>query len=215
MNPATTFRSNVAGDAWNYEVETINFGIFGSYHGTLTEALTDDTYGGSKSLRFTETFNLQLQTGPAAITSYEELSPSGALLAELDNGTLTAVKSDTFSVPTPLSLSTDTTGVITLADGTSFAITYKIVGKTQLSTPAGSFSCWVVHESVVHSNGTTDAFTIWVAPETGNYVQVADKTVNPDGTGYQYTASLTSIVTPNAATVGSIRRGIGFALPPF
>jgi hypothetical protein len=203
VNPATTFRPNVVGDAWNYQVETINFGVFGSYGGTLSEAFSSDTFNGGPSIRFTRSFDLSFPSGPTTISSYEELSPAGVLLAEQDGSGLSNVVSNTFNVPTPLSLSTQASGVLTLADGSSYTITYKIVGKTQMITLAGTFACWIVNQTVTHSDGTVDTYTLWIAPETGNYVRITDTTTNTDGTGYQYTASLTSIVTLDPPVAGA------------
>lgn len=194
VHPATTFRANEPGDTWNYSV-SISFGQFGAYAGTLSNALTSDTYNGAASVRDTQTFNLALNTGPSTITSYSEISPSGVLLADMDNAVLYAVTSDTFSTGSTIGPTTSTSGMITLSNGVTLSETYKVIGAEWVQTAAGSYACWIVSQKVVNSDGTKDDFTIWMAPETGNYVRITDTTVNPDGTGYTYTASLTSIVT--------------------
>lgn len=217
VNPATTFRSNVVGDSWNYSV-SINFGKFGAYRGTLSNALTADTYNGSPSIRDTSTFFLQLKTGPSTITSYSELSPTGVLLADMVNTVLYPVTSDTFGVGHTIGPKTSTAGVITLSNGETITETYKVTGAESVQTAVGTYACWVVSQTVIDSNGTKDYFTLWVAPETGSYVKIADRTLNPDGTGYTYVASLTSAVTaPDARPVsstGALRGTFTLPRPP-
>jgi len=208
VQPATTFRSNQVGDSWNYSV-SINFGQFGAYRGTLNEGLTADTYNGLASIRDTQTFNLALNTGPSTITSYSEISPQGVLLADMVNAVLYGVTSDTFSIGGSIDSTTSTSGVITLSDGVTITETFKVIGAEVVNTAAGSYACWIVSQKVVNSNGTSDSFVIWMAPQIGNYVRITDTTVNPDGTGYTYTASLTSMVNVAGATA----RKTGAALP--
>ena len=197
VHPATTFRANQVGDIWLYSV-AINFGQFGAYTGTLTDSLTSDTYNGQPSIRNTQTFNLLLNTGPSTITSYSEISPQGVLLADMVSAVLYPVTSDTFSTGSTIGSTTSDSGVITLSNGETITETYKVIGTEVVQTQVGSFACWIVKQTVVNSNGVKDDFTIWMAPETGNYVRIDDTTQNPDGTGYTYTASLTSIVTPTS-----------------
>ena len=214
--PVATFSATGPGDTWNYAVN-IDFGVFGKFAGTLTEALTNDTYNGNPSVRFTRTFNLQITSGPAILTSFEEISPAGRLLAESVNGSPVAVTQDTFSTPSTLSQTTSTSGEISLDNGESFSSTYRVVGVARTQTGAGTFACWLVNQNVTHSDTTTDAYTMWIAPETGNYVRVKDTTVNPDGTGYTYIAVLTSHVSSGIALTrdGSLRAGIrGAVIPP-
>lgn len=116
VSPVTQFRSNTVGDSWNYSV-AINFGVFGAYKGTMTEALTGDTYNSLPSIRDTQTFYLTLKTGPATLTSYSEISPQGALLATTLSDVLYAVTGDTFSVGSTIGPTTSTTGVITVSTG--------------------------------------------------------------------------------------------------
>lgn len=216
VQPAATFRSNGPGDSWNYNVSITFTGYganFGTYTGTLTEAMTSDTYDNQDTVRFSQTFNLNLQQGPANISSYSEIGLNGQLLAEVDNGQLVAVTSNTFQPPSTLGPGVSAKGTVTLADGTSLAETYTVVGAEDVVTDAGVFRCWKVDQTVAHSDGTSDAFTAWVAPETGNYVKLSDTTTNPDSTAYTYTVSLTSMV---AATSGSIRLswpGLPLVLP--
>ncbi len=204
VHPASTFRANKPGDSWNYAV-SIDFGIFGKYSGTLTESISADTYNNQSSVRSTRTFYLQLQNGPATITSYDEFSLDGALLAELVNGNLVAVTGDTFAVPSTIGPSTAVSGTVTLADGETITQTYKVMDTARVSTQGGVFDCWVVRETVNRSAGSSDVFTLWVAPETGNYVKISDNTTNSDGSTYSYTATLTSMVTANTRSTGEAR----------
>jgi hypothetical protein len=211
IHPDTTFRSNAIGDSWTYSV-SIDFTGFGTYGGTLTEALSSDTYNSAQTIRSTQTFDLQLQQGPATLTSYSEIGTSGTLLAMEVNGSLESVASDTFSVPSTIGAGTSTSGKISLADGETLTETYRVVGTATVATEAGTFECWVVRQTVAWSDGASDAFTLWEAPQVGNYVKISDFTTNSDGSSYSYSASLTSMVTA-AAT----ERGIGplpMRLPP-
>jgi len=199
VNPATTFRANVPGDSWNYSVsiDFESYGTdFGTYTGTLNENLANDTYNNQPSVRSSSTFNLQLQYGPATITSYSELATTGGLLAEEENGNLVAVTGDTFSMPSTIGPDTNVSGTVTLAGGETIAESYKVFSKAQISTQAGTFECWLVAENINRSDGSSDTIKLWVAPETGNYVKVVDSTTNSDGETYTYTALLTSMVSP-------------------
>ena len=217
VRPQNSFRANNIGDSWNYDV-SINFGQFGAYKGTIVEALTADTYSGQSTIRDTRTFYLTLKTGPATITSYSEISLKGVLLATMVNAKLYDVISDTFTVGRTIDGSTRTAGVITLSNGTTLTETYRVVGTEKVATKAGTFDCWVVAQTVISSDGTIDRFTMWVAPEIGGYVKISDRTVNPDGSGYTYVASLTSIVTPpppKGVNPTPLARPSSFALPSF
>lgn len=205
VRPASTYRANQIGDSWTYTV-SINFGQFGSYPGTLTEALTSDTYNGEASIRDSQTFHLALNTGPATISSYSEISPSGVLLAEMVNAVLYSVTSDTYAEGDLIGPTTSAGGVVTLSNGDTITESFHVEGAEWVQTPAGQYACWVASESVVNSNGTKDSFTLWIAPETGNYVRVVDKTLNPDGTGYTYTAALSSMITAPELRYGTTPR---------
>ncbi len=193
--PATTYRANGPGDAWDYSVQ-IDFGRFGAYSGTLTESFSDDTYNGSPSIKKTSVFNLALKTGPSTITSYAEFSPSGQLLAETVNAVVQVVSSNTLSVPSPLAIGNSASGTLTFNSGLTIAETYKITGAQNVSTPNGVYSCWIINQTAKRSDGVSDKSISWVAPETGNFVMLKDTTDNGDGTGYTYIAKLTSIITP-------------------
>jgi hypothetical protein len=197
-DPASTYRQNQPGDQWNYSV-SINFGIFGSYGGTLTEVLSPDTYNGQPTTMDTRTFNLQLQTGPGTITDYTETNAQGQLVAEDINGALEGVTSDTFNPPSQLALDQSASGVIAFSGGLTFTETYRVSGAEYINTPAGQFDCWVIQQTNMHSDGTSDSSTSYVAPEIGNAVKIVETTVNPDGSGYTYTATLTSTVAPVSA----------------
>jgi hypothetical protein len=190
----------------------INFGVFGAYKGTMTEALTGDTYNSLPSIRDTQTFYLTLKTGPATLTSYSEISPQGALLATTLSDVLYAVTGDTFSVGSTIGPTTSTTGVITVSTGETLTESYKVVGSESVVTQAGTFACWIVNQKVAYSTGASDDFTMWVAPETGNFVRISDKTIDADGTSYTYTASLTSIVTAANRSHANTKRMIGSGL---
>ena len=192
--PVATYRANAVGDSWTYKV-AIDFGQFGSDKGSLSSVLTADTYNGQPSIRDTEDFLIDYSTGPHDTVSYSESSTNGTLLATMVNAVLYGVTNDTFSIGSTLSQTTSASGVITLSNGETLTETFRIVGTAYCTTPAGKFACWVATQSTVDSNGTTDHFTMWIAPETGNYVQLKDTTLNPDGTGYTYTASLTAMVS--------------------
>lgn len=193
-HPVSTYRANGVGDSWSYKV-AINFGQFGSDTGTLSSSLTSDTYNGQPTIRDTEDFTIDYSSGPHDTVSYSEISNSGKLLATMVNAVLYDVTSDTFSTGSTLSPTTTASGVITLSNGETLTESFKVVGTAFCNTPAGIFACWVANQTTTNSNGTTDHFTMWIAPETGNYVQIKDTTLNPDGTGYTYTASLTSMVS--------------------
>ena len=193
VQPSTTYRANVPGDSWSYAVN-IDFGQFGSYTGTLSQSLSNDTYNGAPSIKQTQQFDLMLKTGPSNVTSYSEFSPTGQLLAETINASWEVVSSDTFNVPSTPSIGASSSGVISFASGLTTTETYKIVGAAPVATAAGSYNCWIVDQSAVRSDGVSDKFTSWVAPETGNFVVLKDTTNNGDGTGYTYTARLTSLV---------------------
>lgn len=194
VQPVSTFRANQPGDSWNYVV-SINFGQFGSYTGTLSQSISNDTFNGSPSIKQTQVFDLALKTGPSSVTSYSEYSPTGVLLAETINAVLLTVATDTFNVSGTLSSTTNDSGVITFTSGLTIDDTYRVIGTGATSTPAGSFNCWIVDQSAVRSDGVSDEFETWVAPETGNFVKLRDTTNNGNGTGYTYTATLTSMVT--------------------
>jgi hypothetical protein len=193
-HPVSTYRANGVGDSWTYKV-AINFGQFGSDTGSLSSVLTADTYNGQPSIRDTEDFTIDYANGPHDTVSYSETSTSGLLLATMVDAVLYNVTSDTFSTGNTLSPTTAATGVITLSNGETLTESFKVVGTAFCTTPAGQFACWVATQSTIDSNGTTDHFTMWIAPETGNYVQIKDTTLNPDGTGYTYTASLTAMAS--------------------
>ena len=202
MQPASVLRANGPGDSWNYSVSITYSDGFGTYTGTLAEALTSDTYNNQPTVRSTRTFNLTLSSGPATITSYSEVGMQGQLLAEFDNGTLEAVTGDTFQSPATLGPGVSASGTVTLADGTSLHETYRVVGSASVMTAEGAFNCWVVDQEVDHSDGTKDVFTAWIAPETGNYVKLTDTTTQPGALTYSYTVSLTSMVSPTAEQAG-------------
>jgi hypothetical protein len=165
----------------------------------MTEAITSDTYNGNPSVRFTRTFVFQLPQGPSTQVAYSEFDPTGKLLAETVNGSLEAVTSNTFDVPSTLTPTTSVTGTITFADGSTFQETYKVVGYQTVSTPAGTFDCWEVNQTDENSNGNMDTYKLWVAPQTGNYVILDDKTVGPNDNDYTYNVTLTGLTTPSAA----------------
>ena len=195
VTPATTYRANGPGDAWDYSVQ-IDFGRFGAYKGTLNESYSDDTYNGSPSIKKTSVFNLALKTGPSTITSYAEFSPSGQLLAETINAVLEVVSTNSMAIPYPLGLGQSATGTLTFASGLTILETYKISNAQLVSTPDGTYSCWVVNQTAKRSDHVSDTTIQWVAPETGNFVMLKDTTDNGDGTGYTYIARLTSITAP-------------------
>jgi hypothetical protein len=71
-------------------------------------------------------------------------------------------------------------------------------------------------QKVQNSNGTKDTFTIWMAPEIGNYVQIKDITNIPGGPVYTYTATLLSTVTaPKHKEAGSLTRPPALPFPAF
>ncbi len=189
VDPVSTYRENLPGDSWQYDVQ-ISFGKFGSYTGTLDILLETDTYKGAPTIKRTQVFHLALKDGPATITSYSEYGADGKLLAESVNAVLLDVISNTLVVPYPFRIGNRASGVTTLSDGSTINQTYAVVDAQPVNTPAGPFSCWVVDETAHRSDGTSDTYRIWVAPETGNYARITDTTVNPDGSGYTYTASL-------------------------
>lgn len=191
VHPATSFRVNNVGDSWTYSV-AIDFGQFGAYKGTMTDALTSDTYSGQPSVRDTQTFNLALKTGPAVLTSFSEISAQGALLATTLNDVLYPVTGDTFHVASTIGPTTNDAGVISISTGETLTETYKVIGAERMATPAGTFNCWIVLQKVVYSTGASDDFAMWIAPEIGSFVRITDKTINADGSGYTYTAVLTS-----------------------
>jgi len=195
---STHSRANKAGDSWDYSVD-IDFGIYGQYKGTLSEGLTSDTYEGNPTTRFTRTFNLVLQQGPAVITSEEQIGSNGKLVAETVNGQFVDVVSNTFVPPPAFVKGAQSSGTLTLANGQTFNETYKVVGAASIVTAAGKFNCWLIDEEVDHSDGTTDTSEFWIAPEIGNYVRLVNTTINPDGSGYRYVASMTSNVTAAVA----------------
>jgi len=198
VHPVTTFRANIPGDSWMYDV-AINFGQFGAYKGTMSEALTDDTYNGQATVRDTQTFNLALKTGPSTTTSYSEIALDGTLLAIMLSDVLYAVTSDTFFLGATIGPTTSANGVITVSTGETLTQSYTVVGQEEVQTAGGRFACWIVSQRVSYSTGASDNFVLWVAPETGNFVKITDTTNNGDGTGYTYTASLTSMVTAASA----------------
>jgi len=195
VQPATTYRANHPGDEWDYVV-SIDFGKFGKYPGTLSITLANDTYNGSPSIKQTQVFTLQLKTGPSPVTSYEEFSPQGVLLAETIDANLQVVSSNSFSVPSPLALGNAASGKLTFQSGLTINETYKISLATSVNTGTGSYNCWVIDQTAKRSDGVSDTVRLWVAPETGNYVVLKDTTDNGDGTGYTYTAKLTKLVAP-------------------
>ncbi|MDR3689881.1 MAG: hypothetical protein P4L46_10915 [Fimbriimonas sp.] len=197
IHPSPTSRSNQPGDAWNYVV-SIDFGKFGSYRGTLSDTLSNDTFNGAPSIRETQVFDLLLKTGPSVITSYAEYSTTGQLLAETIDAVLQTVQSDTFATSGTFALGNSDAGTITFASGLTIAETYKVVSVGAASTSVGSFDCWIVDQTAKRSDGVSDRFVLWIAPETGNSVRMQDTTNNGDGTGYTYTASLTSMATPQS-----------------
>ncbi len=196
--PATLFRANVAGDTWVYAVN-INYGIFGDYNGSLSNVLTSDTYQGKPSVRDTQTFILLLNTGAATITSYSESSSQGDLLADMVSGVLYPVTSDTFVIGPTIGPSTADSGAITLSNGETLTESFKVVGAEWVSTRAGNFPCWVAQQQATNSDGTTDTFVLWMAPEIGTYVKITDTTEIAGVVQYSYTASLVSLVTAKSA----------------
>ena len=195
INPVATYRANQPGDEWDYAV-AINFGKFGAYKGTLTITLANDTYNGSPSIKQTQVFNLQLKTGPSKITSYEEYSPKGVLLAETIDAKLQVVSSNTLSVLSPLAIGNISSGTLTFQSGLTIDETYKITSAAAIATTIGNYNCWVIDQTAKRSDGVSDTVRMWVAPETGNYVVLKDATDNGDGTGYTYTAKLTTLIAP-------------------
>jgi len=192
--PPANGRANKVGDSWEYSVD-IDFGFFGQYQGTLSEDLSSDTYKGNPTTKFTRTFNLNLQQGPAVLSSAQQISSNGKLVAETVNGDFVDVVSNTFVPPPAFVKGAQSSGVLTLANGQTFTETYKVVGASSVVTAAGKFNCWLIDEEVDHSDGITDTSEFWIAPEIGNYVRLVNTTINPDGTGYRYIASMTSNVT--------------------
>jgi len=205
VTPVATYRKNAPGDAWNFNVTlSINGGTLGTYKGTLEEAMANDEYNGAASVRYDRIFHLQLQTGPATLTGSVQLSPDGGLLAEYLNGAYVNVVSDTLSIPSTLAVGVQASGRITLENGMTFDETFSVVDKQRVVTGAGTFDCWVVNENVAASTGTVDTFKLWIAPQTGNYVQFTDTTVNADNSDYTYNANLTSLVTARGS-LGTIK----------
>jgi len=215
--PATSFRANIPGDSWTYNVH-IDFGSLGSFPGSLSVALTNDTYQGVPTVRSTQTFVIDTNNGPSSVVSYAEIGLDGQLLAETQNGILLAVTSNTFSIPGTIGPNTSSSGVTTFSDNETITQTFNVVGTDQISTPSGSYSCWVATQKAVQSTGTTDAFRIWEAPETGNYVRLTDTTTSTNSAGYTYTASLASTVTASQQNrfniPGLVIRAMAHAIRP-
>ncbi|HWD40030.1 MAG TPA: hypothetical protein VG944_14370 [Fimbriimonas sp.] len=199
VHPATTYRSNGPGDTWSFSLD-FDFGQFGKGPGTMVESLSTDTYNNAPSIKDAKSFRITLPHQNIAIDEYAELGTDGSLLAELINGTLLALTSSTFRLPPTIDRSTAASGTLTFSGGYSITQQYRVVGAERITVPAGKFDCWVVSEQAQRSDGSSDNYRFWIAPETGHYVQATDTTDNGDGTGYTYTMKMTSMQT---ASTGS------------
>jgi hypothetical protein len=189
--PVSAFRPNAVGDSWTYAVTT-NLPYVGNGSGTFVEALVSDTYLGNPSIKETQTFNLNYPQGPNVLSTFNELSTSGALLAVISNGLVTPVKSDTFTLGPTLTSTTNVSGTLTLADGTVIQESYKVTGSQWVNVPAGRFNCWVATETEIQNNGTRNNYTLFVAPEVGTWVKAEAQTLYSGGQQFDWVAQLSS-----------------------
>jgi hypothetical protein len=187
-------RSNAIGDSWTYNVTT-TLPIIGNGSGTYTSALSADSYHNQPTVQSSVTYNLNYPNGPITLGSYSESTLAGVLVAEISHGLLTAVKSETFHFPSTFTSTLQTSGVLTLADGTIVKQHIQVVGTQQVTVPAGSFPCWVVQEKDVRNDGTTDNYTLYMAPAVGNWVKGDAEIDYSDGTQFDWHAQMTSQVT--------------------
>lgn len=172
-------RTLQAGDSWTYDVSGQTSS--GSYSGTSTLIITQDTLAGTPVLAGTSTVNAVWNgssTNSTSVSYMQQDSLTGDVHAygiknSNTNNQVVTVTDQPLPLVWPGTWETGKSISATMhySNSTSETVSYTINGQESVTTPAGVITAWKLTLSN-SSNAGTSTGTFWFSPELGNYVKI-------------------------------------------